>query len=127
MRAALSLRRTQSMLISASRDPETATGECPWREQLRLLWLKAFDTLRQIASVVLFDIDDPLDSPTTRVVRETGTCLLDFAAEYREFRKVVLHEERSRPDIRERLQQDGFGDDPFPRSPDEWTSRFIKP
>jgi hypothetical protein len=116
-----------SMLISASRDPETATGKCPWREQLRILWLKAFDTLRQIAAVAIFDIDDPLDSPTTGLVRETGTCLLDFAAEYREFRKVVLHEEQSRPDISERLQQDGFGDDPFPRSPDEWANCFIRP
>lgn len=66
-------------------------------------------------------------SEPVQLVRETGTCLLDFAASYREFRKLVLHEERSRPDIRERLPEDGFGNDPFPKSLDEWANCFIRP
>lgn len=114
-----------SVLIHASHDTQAAIGHCPWQEQLRLLWLDAFGTLRRVATVVLFDIDDPLDLVTNELVQETRTYLFNFAAACRDFRKIVQDHGRSDRDGERLLHNTGLLEAILPKSPEEWASRFL--
>ncbi len=114
-----------SVLIHASHDTQAAIGHCPWQEQLRLLWLDAFDTLRRVAAVVLFDINDPLDVVTNELVQETRTYLFDFAEACRDFRKIVQDHERSDRDGERLLHNTELLEAILPKSPEEWASRFL--
>jgi hypothetical protein len=46
------------------------------RDSLIALWTHTFNTMRQVAEVVLFDIDDPFEQPDQNMVLETGGYLL---------------------------------------------------
>ena len=114
-----------SVLIHASHDTQAAVGHCPWREQLRLLWLDAFGTLRRVAAVVLFDINDPLDVVTNELVQETRTYLFDFASASRDFRKIVQNYQRSDQDGERLLHNTELHEASLPKSPEEWATQFL--